>query len=68
MTTAATRGLRAAVAAAVLIMAGVVGMPAYAADDFGQHVRTCAQSMGFSGDMNPGMHHGRAGWDPNHTC
>ena len=32
-------------------------------DNFGQHVRTCAQTMGFSGDHNPGMHHGAAGWD-----
>jgi hypothetical protein len=31
--------------------------------NFGQHVRTCAQEMGFSGDHNPGMHHGAAGWD-----
>ena len=30
---------------------------------FGQHVRTCAQTMGFSGLHNPGMHHGAAGWD-----
>ena len=30
---------------------------------FGQHVRHCAQTMGFSGTHNPGMHHGFAGWD-----
>jgi len=31
--------------------------------DFGQHVRVCAQTMGFTGAHNPGMHHGYAGWD-----
>ena len=29
---------------------------------YGQHVAQCATTMGFSGDMNPGMHHGRSGW------
>lgn len=32
-------------------------------NSFGQHVRTCAQTMGFSGAHNPGMHQGAAGWD-----
>ena len=31
--------------------------------DFGQHVRHCSQTMGFSGTHNPGMHRGFAGWD-----
>ena len=31
--------------------------------DFGQHVRICAQAMGFAGGHNPGMHHGYAGWN-----
>jgi hypothetical protein len=31
--------------------------------NFGQHVRTCAQTMDFSGEHNPGMHHGAAGWN-----
>ncbi len=31
--------------------------------DFGRHVRNCAQTMGFSGAHNPGMHHGFVGWD-----
>ena len=39
-----------------------------AGSDFGQHVRDCAQSMGFDGTHNPGMHHGFAGWDPEHVC
>lgn len=42
--------------------------PATAADDFGDHVSTCAQAIGFSGDHNPGMHQGRHGWDPTHAC
>lgn len=36
-----------------------------AGEDFGQHVRTCAQTMGFDGVHNPGMHQGFAGWDPS---
>ena len=42
--------------------------PATAAGDFGDHVSTCAQTIGFSADHNPGMHQGRHGWDPTHTC
>ncbi len=34
-----------------------------AAPNFGSHVRTCAQEMGFNGTHNPGMHRGAAGWD-----
>ena len=45
--------------------------PALAANsnaDFGQHVRTCSQTMGFDGTHNPGMHQGKAGWDLSHDC
>lgn len=35
---------------------------------YGQHVAACAQTMGFSGTHNPGMHQGKSGWDPSHTC
>lgn len=31
--------------------------------NFGQHVSSCAHSMGLSGDHNPGMHRGASGWD-----
>ena len=31
--------------------------------EFGQHVRECAQTTGFSGTHNPGTHQGFAGWD-----
>ncbi|GEP38114.1 hypothetical protein NPS01_17770 [Nocardioides psychrotolerans] len=31
--------------------------------DFGQHVSSCAQTMGLSGDHNPGVHRGAHDWD-----
>lgn len=37
--------------------------PAQAGPGFGQHVSQCAQTMGFNGEHNPGMHHGLSGWD-----
>jgi hypothetical protein len=37
--------------------------PLAGASSFGQHVRACAQQVGFSGEHNPGMHQGRSGWD-----
>lgn len=37
--------------------------PAQAGPGFGQHVSQCAQTMGFSGDHNPGMHRGLSDWD-----
>lgn len=57
-----------AVAATLATATFVIATPAAAHADaatgagFGQHVRTCAQTMGFTGDHNPGMHHGYAGW------
>ena len=54
------------VAAAVLTLGA--GAPASAESDFGEHVSTCARTMGFNADHNPGMHQGRHGWDPSHTC
>ena len=55
-----------ALAAAVLTVGAAT--PATAAGDFGDHVSTCAQTIGFNADHNPGMHQGRAGWDPTHPC
>lgn len=55
----------------VLVTAVVAATGAAAptmADDFGRHVRTCAQAHGFDGDHNPGMHQGITGWDPTHAC
>lgn len=54
--------------AALLTVAASAATPATAAGDFGEHVSTCAQTMGFSADHNPGMHRGFHGWDPSHTC
>ncbi len=42
--------------------------PASAGSEFGHHVQSCAQVMGFDGTHNPGMHSGYAGWDPTHVC
>ena len=52
---------------AVVVTIGIVAGPATVAGaatgrDFGAHVAECAQTMGFSGDHNPGMHHGFTGW------
>jgi hypothetical protein len=57
----------AALAAATLLTAAPAAQGAPAAGDFGQHVRVCAQTMGFTGQHNPGMHQGQAGWD-GMTC
>ena len=63
------RSLRIALGAVMASAAFVVATPAAAqaepvtAGEFGQHVRECAQMMGFSGSHNPGMHQGKAGWD-----
>ncbi len=55
----------AAAAAAVLATAAPAAASAAdpAADDYGQHVRHGAQTMGFTGEYNPGMHQGNAGWN-----
>ena len=64
--------LRSVGVAAVLALSLTTATPAQAAPaaaaDYGQHVKMCAQMMGFDGDHNPGMHQGHANWDPSHTC
>jgi hypothetical protein len=66
------RTITKVVAVVSLAASGVLlGGPAQAASesaDYGQHVRTCTQSMGFDGTHNPGMHQGTSGWDPSHEC
>ena len=47
----------------LLIAAPVAALADPATPNFGQHVSTCAQTMGFSADHNPGMHQGVSGWD-----
>jgi hypothetical protein len=65
MTTIRRIGLATAVAAASLVLTAPAA--AYASSDsgadFGQHVRTCTQTMGFTGAHNPGLHYGYAGWN-----
>jgi hypothetical protein len=56
------------VAGAALALASGAATPAAAAGDFGDHFSSCAQSVGFNADHNPGMHQGLHGWDPNHAC
>lgn len=53
-----------------LVSTSVLWQPGSAvAGDFGQHVRTCAQTHGFSGTHNPGMHHGASEFDSAmHDC
>ena len=69
------RNLGRSVVAASAVLAGVMVLPTPASADtgatgrdFGHHVVTCAQTMGFNGDHDPGMHQGFAGWDPMHMC
>ncbi len=62
------RTARFAAVGAALVIPLQASSPAWAAPPagagtFGQHVRVCAQQVGFNGDHNPGMHHGAAGWD-----
>lgn len=61
-----TRTTIAAVISAALMLVGAAAVSA--ADEFGQHVKTCAQDPGLTGDHNPGMHDGAAGWDPSEAC
>lgn len=56
---------------AVAVTIGSVLLPSSAAfgltttsgSDYGHHVVSCAQTHGFDGTHNPGMHQGFAGWD-----
>jgi len=60
-----TRTGRALIAVATMTTVLLPAAPAVADDNsaFGRHVATCAQTMGFSGTHNPGMHRGAAGWN-----
>jgi len=58
----------ATMAAVLLVLTAGPATAAGAGEDFGQHVQTCAQTMGFDGVHNPGMHQGFAGWDPSQVC
>lgn len=54
--------LLAALALPVALVAAAAPAAAAPNENFGRHVSDCAQSMGFSGTHNPGMHRGAAGW------
>ena len=58
----------AALAIAAIVIGASTGSATGTGQDFGQHVRTCAQTEGFDATHNPGMHTGFAGWDPTHVC
>lgn len=64
MTTNAARILFVAALAAGAVALPAAGASAATTDPtFGDHVVECAQTMGFTGDHNPGMHGGASGWD-----
>lgn len=56
--------------ATVLMAFAGSGIPTAVASgqDYGQHVRMCAQDVGFDGSHNPGMHTGISDWDRTHAC
>lgn len=68
MTTPLTKIVSIAFLAAGLSLTTTQSASAGAGSDFGHHVQSCAQVMGFDGTHNPGMHTGYAGWDPTHVC
>jgi hypothetical protein len=51
----------------VMLTTGTASAAPADATAYGQHVRECAQSMGFDGAHNPGMHRGASMWDPGHV-
>jgi hypothetical protein len=62
------RTVATAVVVAATVMVVGPATVANADEDFGQHVRMCAQEHGFDGAHNPGTHQGHSGWDPSHVC
>jgi len=57
--------------AAAAVLAGtplVASAQSETGREFGEHVSGCAQTMGFDGTHNPGMHEGFADWDATHDC
>jgi hypothetical protein len=58
----------AAAVLGVMLGTGTASAAPSDAAAYGQHVRECAQTMGFDGVHNPGMHQGFSMWDPSHVC
>ena len=56
-------GIAALAAVALAPATAMANAPSDSGSGFGRHVRQCAQTMGFSGTHNPGMHQGYADWD-----
>jgi hypothetical protein len=66
-TSAWSAALLAPVAAVVVATGVSAAEPSPApGEPFGQHVRACAQAMGFDGSHNPGMHRGASPWHADH--
>jgi len=57
----------AMLATVIVGTAAAAGASGDSGRDYGQHVATCAQTVGFNTDHNPGMHQGFARW-PGDTC
>ncbi|MBD3947727.1 hypothetical protein [Nocardioides ganghwensis] len=68
MTTSLARILSILFLAGGLSLTATPAVSASAGSEFGHHVQSCAQVMGFDGAHNPGMHTGFAGWHPTHAC
>ena len=68
MTTSLPRIISILLLAVGLSLSTSSSASASAGPEFGQHVQTCAQVMGFDGIHNPGMHTGYAWWAPTHVC
>ncbi|MBC6445879.1 hypothetical protein [Actinokineospora xionganensis] len=58
--------LATALVAATLTALGGGTAQADTGQEFGHHVSTCAQTMGFHAGHNPGTHQGYAGWNGHH--
>jgi hypothetical protein len=68
MTIVRSIAITAAVAVTLVVAAPTAALASTPTGaEYGQHVRVCAQTMGFSGEHNPGMHHGFSEWDGT-TC
>jgi hypothetical protein len=57
-----------AVVAAVGLAPSAASADTASGADYGEHVTCAAQTMGFDGVHNPGMHTGYAGWGDMHDC
>ena len=70
--TMARLALRSAAATALVVLGAVMASRSASAATadaaaYGQHVRECAQTMGFDDHHNPGMHQGFSMWMPDHA-